>query len=603
MFQARAHQLRQGGDQPQKAVDLYQKVIALVPKSGEAHLRLAEALAETGNLEAAAGAAQTATTLSPRSGEAWSTLGIIHYLRGRTRPEAWDQAKTALLKATRLLPGDPDLLLRLAEVSESRKDDVTATDTWLRLGRLRPPMAMQGRALADIAFERAAILASKTRNFEARREAVLALCIRAEAEPRHLRLLEELARDQVEQGYLGHAEDSFRLLSSHVPQEPAAFENIALVQLQTGRHAEALESIRKAQALRPSPNLTFNEGFCLLRLSRFKEGEARLREVLPQIKEQDPDPGAKPLLSRTRILLGTLLLMDQRPAVFLDDLKNWGKVDENPDLANLKAQALIQTKAWKPAQALIREGVGKWKDVGLFQLASLLPRTVLEGGLFKGRSLRGALVGMDREAMAALFADNLQWERSLQLVAEAREAGPVRDIELYLLEANALDQLGRHKEALAVLRAGQKLQPDHPILQNNLGYSLLEQGLDIQEAERLIRAALAKEPRNGSTMDSFGWLLYTQGKFKEAEESLRKAVELSPFSPEVRRHHGEALIKLGRLEEAIEQFEKALAFSFPDREALEKRVTGLRLEAARKHAPKGEETPADDSQDDPEDEQ
>lgn len=598
MFQARAHQVRHGGDQPQKAVDLYQKVIALVPRSAEAHLRLAEAHAEMGNLEAAAGAAQTAAALAPQNGEAWSILGLIHYFRGRTRPEAWDQAKTALQRASRLLPGDPDLLLRLAEVCEGRKDDALGADTWLRLGRLRPTMVMQGRPLLEIAFERAALLASKTRDFDIRREAVMALCLRSEADPRHLRLLEELARDQVDQGFLGHAEDSFRILAGHVPKEPAAWENLALVQLQTSRYAEALGSLQKARALRPGPSLTVNEGFCLMRLNRLPEAETRLREALGSLKEDDR--GTQPTLLRARILLASLLLMDGRPEACLDLLKTWPRVEAQADLASLKIQALVQTRAWKPAQTLLKDGLGRFKETGLFHLASLLPRPVLEGGLFRGRSLRSALVGMDREAMAGLFAEHEQWARCLDLLAEARAAGPVRDVELYLLQANALDRLGRPKEALAVLREGQKLAPDHPVLQNNLGYSLLELGGDLAEAERLIRAALAKEPENGSTLDSFGWLLHLQGRHKEAEVQLRRALERTPYSPEIHRHLGEALLKQGRLDDAIAQFERALAYSFPDRAALETRVKALRLESARKRTPLAETPVVEDRNDDEE---
>ena len=62
----------------------------------------------------------------------------------------------------------------------------------------------------------------------------------------------------------------------------------------------------------------------------------------------------------------------------------------------------------------------------------------------------------------------------------------MRGVDLLLLEANALESLGQEKEAMTVLREGQKMDPANATLQNNLGYLLLEkgQGSDVKEASR-----------------------------------------------------------------------------------------------------------------------
>jgi len=53
MIQARAMQRRGGGDDPKGAAAIYRKVIALVPTSSQAQLRLSEAILETNDLEGA----------------------------------------------------------------------------------------------------------------------------------------------------------------------------------------------------------------------------------------------------------------------------------------------------------------------------------------------------------------------------------------------------------------------------------------------------------------------------------------------------------------------------------------------------------------------
>ncbi len=188
---------------------------------------------------------------------------------------------------------------------------------------------------------------------------------------------------------------------------------------------------------------------------------------------------------------------------------------------------------------------------------------------------------LEREASASTLAEFKDWKGSLAVLESAKALRAAPNVNLLLLESNVLDQLGRFDEAITVLRKAQVLAPEHPTLQNNLGYLLLERGGDLDEAARLIGASVAKDPQNGSVQDSWGWVLFKQGKFGEAEKSLRRASELSPYSPEVRKHLGETLIKLGRRSEAAEQWERALAFSFPGRKQLERRLAELRTQLAK----------------------
>jgi len=87
-------------------------------------------------------------------------------------------------------------------------------------------------------------------------------------------------------------------------------------------------------------------------------------------------------------------------------------------------------------------------------------------------------------------------------------------------------------------------------------------------------------------VDSLGWAQFKLGRMAEAEATLRRATELSPYSPEIRRHLGEVLVKQGKLVEAAEQWERALAFIFPERAELEKRLGDLRVRIAKEQAQK-----------------
>ena len=589
MLQARAMQREGGGSNPEGAAALYRRIIALVPDSSQAYLRLSESLMETGSISAAVEPAAKAAELDPRSGEALAHLGLLYYLQSQTHESLRPAAVAALRKAVRLQPSDPELWTRLAEILDSLKDP-TALEAWLGVGRLRPSATYRGRVLSDFAWERAMELAIQEKNYDARREAVLALCDRSFPDQRYLKFLEDLARDQVDSGFLGHAEESFQLLGQYIPMEPAIWENIAIIQLRTSRYETALATLGKAESMRKSARTSFNIGLCLMKLGSFPEAEERWKSLLPALGQSEEDVS---LVPGVKELYATCLLLSGRPKEMLELSAPWPEAAAQPEVFSLRAQAFIQVEDWKQARTALREGMTRFPGQDLFQRAAELPPKLFDEGRFFKSDSRRALAQLNLESMAGLWAEFRSWDRCLATVLEARKAAPVRDVELLLLQATALESLGRPDQAIAVLREGQKLSPNHPTLQNNLGFSLLERGGDLDEAARLIRSALDKEPKNGSTMDSWGWVLFKQGKFAEAEAALRKAAEQSPYSPEVHRHLGEALLKLDRLQEALDEWDRALAFAFPQRKLLEDQAQSLRTRLAKGRSGQEQDAGAD----------
>lgn len=589
----------ENGD-PRGAATLYRRVIELQPDSAEAHLRLSECLLEADDPQAAAGPALRATELAPRNAEAWAHLGILRCIQAQSKPEILPQAKHALLKATQLLPQDVELWYRLGEICEATKDDAEALHAWVHLGRLRPGMMIRGKALGDMAWERAAFWADRLKRYEPRREAIMALASPFEAEPKYLKMLEDLAREQAEQGFLGHAEESFLLLGQHLPQEPGIWENIALVRLRASNFSGALQSLNQAETLKGTPRNSYYTALCLMNLGRIPEAEARLRTLLKTLQDTEP----KAMFTTARELLAACVLMTDRPQEALDLIKGWAPdSDTNARLQSMAFVVQIRLKRLKPARTMLREGLKQFKDEDVFGLARPLPAQLFEERWSLGGDTRRALLQLEREATANHWAYFQRWEECLKALQEARKIASPRSIDLLLLQANALDQLGRWRDSMGVLREAQSLSPDHPTLQNNLGYLLIEHDGNLDEAASLIQAALKQDPNNGSTLDSWGWVLFKQGKFQEAESTLRKAAELNPYSPETRKHLGEVLLKLGRDQEALEQWERALAHAFPERKELELKVRDLRIRIGKQVSPSDSQNDADEHLEDEEEEE
>jgi tetratricopeptide (TPR) repeat protein len=143
-----------------------------------------------------------------------------------------------------------------------------------------------------------------------------------------------------------------------------------------------------------------------------------------------------------------------------------------------------------------------------------------------------------------------------------------KDTELLSVMSSCLSSMGKDREARIVLEKALKIKPDDPGLNNNLGYLYTEQGIKLDEAERMIRKALA-EKNVAAFMDSLGWVLYKRGRFKEAAAVFKKTLEMIARDGQdhsvIHDHIGDTHYRQGRVEEALEQWKQAVKIAQEDK--------------------------------------
>jgi tetratricopeptide (TPR) repeat protein len=110
-----------------------------------------------------------------------------------------------------------------------------------------------------------------------------------------------------------------------------------------------------------------------------------------------------------------------------------------------------------------------------------------------------------------------------------------------------------------------ELEPEQPYVLNYLGYSWVEQGLNLDRARGMIEKAVSLRPNDGYIVDSLGWVLYRIGTYKEAARQLERAVELRPDDPTINDHLGDALWRAGRQAEARFQWQRAANLATDDK--------------------------------------
>ena len=131
---------------------------------------------------------------------------------------------------------------------------------------------------------------------------------------------------------------------------------------------------------------------------------------------------------------------------------------------------------------------------------------------------------------------------------------------LYFARGICHEFLDDFEASEADFRQALVLNPDQPQVLNNLGYSLVEQRRNLDEALGMIERAVEGAPDSGYIVDSLGWVLYRLGRFQEAVEPMERAVALLPNDPIINDHLGDVYWMVGRQREARFQWERALSF-------------------------------------------
>ena len=155
----------------------------------------------------------------------------------------------------------------------------------------------------------------------------------------------------------------------------------------------------------------------------------------------------------------------------------------------------------------------------------------------------------------------------------------------YYARGTSYERTKKWPQAEADLQKALKLSPDQSLVLNYLGYSWVDQGVNLKQGLAYIERAVQLKPDDGYIVDSLGWAHYRLGNYKLAVKHLERAVELRPEDPTLNDHLGDAFWKVGRQREAYFQWRQALTLKPEPEDAVkieEKLRQGLREPPAAK---------------------
>ncbi len=138
---------------------------------------------------------------------------------------------------------------------------------------------------------------------------------------------------------------------------------------------------------------------------------------------------------------------------------------------------------------------------------------------------------------------------------------------LFYVRGVAFERMKDWPKAEVDLLKALEISPNQPLALNYLGYSWIDQGVNLKRGMEYIKMAVSLKPDDGFIIDSLGWAYYKQGDYATAVQYLERAVELEPTDPVINEHLGDAYWKVGRTLEARFQWNHALSLG-PDEDLI-----------------------------------
>jgi tetratricopeptide (TPR) repeat protein len=147
---------------------------------------------------------------------------------------------------------------------------------------------------------------------------------------------------------------------------------------------------------------------------------------------------------------------------------------------------------------------------------------------------------------------------------DAKKIDKKNSIIYFYIGANYYE-LNKKKEAIENFKISLKYNSENPDTLNYLAYIYAEEGINLNEALKLVRKALSYDSENYAYIDTLAWIYYKKGDFRKAKEELEKAKEIMEKKENkdsvIYEHLGEVYLKLNQIEKSKFYYEEAYKIS------------------------------------------
>lgn len=304
------------------------------------------------------------------------------------------------------------------------------------------------------------------------------------------------------------------------------------------------------------------------------EGQGLSHPIVTIVKQQ-VEAGQRPGIFATNVQvgaaemfhgIGVALSRDGSLDLSLVFLRMGLYLDPSADVISLALGQLLDTAGQHQAANTIYEAVpaiSPMKSTAVVRVATNLDAT---GDREEALRRLGNIVASRPDDLDAIsvYGDMLRYDEQFTAAADAYGQALAltggespSDWRFYYVRGIAYERAKQWPDAEKDFLKALELNPDQPAVLNYLGYSWIDQDINLEAALEMIEKAVAAQPQDGYIVDSLGWAFYKLGRIDEAVATLEQAVLLRPNDAEINDHLGDAYWKAGRKLEARFQWNVA----------------------------------------------
>ncbi len=146
--------------------------------------------------------------------------------------------------------------------------------------------------------------------------------------------------------------------------------------------------------------------------------------------------------------------------------------------------------------------------------------------------------------------------RAIDLQPEDNEAALA---QMYTSIGDAYNSLKDYKASDDAYDTALSLDPRNVTVLNNYAYYLSVRNVRLSDAEKMSRKSLEVRPDESTFLDTYGWILYQQGKYEQAKKYLQMAIDKSEGEADgtLWDHIGDVHYRLNNKAKAVEAWRKA----------------------------------------------
>ena len=167
-----------------------------------------------------------------------------------------------------------------------------------------------------------------------------------------------------------------------------------------------------------------------------------------------------------------------------------------------------------------------------------------------------------------------EYDHAVEVLNRGLRADPKNTETLYRLGI-VQDKMGQWEAAVATMQKILVFEPNNSSALNFIGYSYADRGVRLDEAEVLIKRALAQKPDDGYILDSLGWVYYKKQDYTNALETLLLAIEQIPDDPTILEHLGDVYRQIDKPQQALDYYRKAMQHKPLDPAMVQQKIDAL----------------------------